>query len=287
MGFTTFQKITHSLWGLFSLIMFLNGVGFLIIGKKVNEKKWIISGIIYEIPWIIALCIADYDALLDSFAFIIVALWFISIIHTCITIPRYLKKLEAKKFGENTITYNSAINTTVPNGVGNAGNVDKISDLGNVVNKVEGVNSNLNGNRTIDFNFKPDDAPVKSVDVPSEPVDINTASEEELSSIPGFNLIIAKRIIELRNDHKITSAEELGNELNLKPHVVNNLRKYASFDNSQIIDEVNLKSDVSLNQDLNQVQVESTQVDSQNLEDVDENPDKDSKLGKKGRKLDF
>lgn len=276
MGFTTIQKIGNSLWVLFSFIMFFTGVGFLIIGFRVNEIKWIISGIIYEIPWVLCFCFID-TSLEDPVMILVVIFWFIAIIHSFLTITRFLKKLEAKTFGVNPVTYNSAITSDVPNNLGN---------IQNRHNNVEGVNSNLNGNRTIDFDFKPEDVPIK-------PININTASEEELSSIPGFNLIIAKRIIELRKVHKFSSAEELGNELNLKPHIINNLRKYASFeDNSQFIKMGDLK-DTTLDEDLNQVD-ELTNVNNSELDDINNsnkgpnsNSNNNPKFNKKGRKLDF
>lgn len=48
-----FEKIKRSWWVILSFIMFLNGVGFVYIGSKHNNKNWILEGITYEIPWIL------------------------------------------------------------------------------------------------------------------------------------------------------------------------------------------------------------------------------------------
>lgn len=45
------EKITRSWWVILSFIIFINGVGFLYIGSKHNNRNWIVEGIAYEIPW--------------------------------------------------------------------------------------------------------------------------------------------------------------------------------------------------------------------------------------------
>ncbi len=47
------EKIKRSWWVILSFIIFLNGVGFLYIGSKHNNRNWIIEGIAYEIPWML------------------------------------------------------------------------------------------------------------------------------------------------------------------------------------------------------------------------------------------
>jgi len=47
----TIEKIKRSWWVILSFILFINGVGFLYIGSKHNNRNWIIEGIAYEIPW--------------------------------------------------------------------------------------------------------------------------------------------------------------------------------------------------------------------------------------------
>ena len=46
-----FEKIKNSWWVILSFIIFLNGLGFLYIGFKHNNKNWILEGITYEFPW--------------------------------------------------------------------------------------------------------------------------------------------------------------------------------------------------------------------------------------------
>ena len=53
-------KLKKSWWAFVSFILALNGLGFVYIGSKYNNKGWIYEGIIYEVPWILAL-IFSYD----------------------------------------------------------------------------------------------------------------------------------------------------------------------------------------------------------------------------------
>ena len=46
------DKILNSLWILASFVLVFNGFGFVYIGSKTGNRKWILEGIIYELPWI-------------------------------------------------------------------------------------------------------------------------------------------------------------------------------------------------------------------------------------------
>ena len=47
-----FDKIKSSWWVILSFIFFINGVGFIYIGFKHNNRNWVFEGIAYEIPWV-------------------------------------------------------------------------------------------------------------------------------------------------------------------------------------------------------------------------------------------
>lgn len=52
-----------------------------------------------------------------------------------------------------------------------------------------------------------------------ESLDINKATEEEITNLPGINIILAKKIIEYRDLHNgFTSVDELYKEMKIKPH---------------------------------------------------------------------
>ena len=45
------EKIKNSWWVILSFIPFINGLGFLYIGFRHDNKNWILEGITYEFPW--------------------------------------------------------------------------------------------------------------------------------------------------------------------------------------------------------------------------------------------
>lgn len=45
------EKIKNSWWVLLSFIPFINGLGFIYIGFKHNNRNWIVEGVTYEFPW--------------------------------------------------------------------------------------------------------------------------------------------------------------------------------------------------------------------------------------------
>lgn len=45
------DKIKNSWWVILSFLILLNGLGFLYIGFKHNNKNWVLEGITYEVPW--------------------------------------------------------------------------------------------------------------------------------------------------------------------------------------------------------------------------------------------
>ena len=47
----TADKIKSAWWVILSFILFLNGLGFIYIGFKHNNKNWVLEGITYEFPW--------------------------------------------------------------------------------------------------------------------------------------------------------------------------------------------------------------------------------------------
>ncbi|MEW8986761.1 MAG: helix-hairpin-helix domain-containing protein, partial [Bacillus sp. (in: firmicutes)] len=60
-----------------------------------------------------------------------------------------------------------------------------------------------------------------------KPIDINTATEEEFSAVPGLGLIIAKKIITIRQEiGSFQSIEHFGESLGLKPHTIERVRPY-------------------------------------------------------------
>ena len=80
-----FEKIKNSWWVILSFIIFLNGLGFIYIGFKHNNRNWVIEGVTYEFPWFFYLIMfANYGFSIPStfiFTFAVV-LMLISIVRS-------------------------------------------------------------------------------------------------------------------------------------------------------------------------------------------------------------
>lgn len=67
------NKLLSSFWVIFSIIIFLNGIGLIIIGLKRSNRRWIKEGIAFEFLWILAFFAGSSSEFIYNF-FIAVAL---------------------------------------------------------------------------------------------------------------------------------------------------------------------------------------------------------------------
>lgn len=77
-----FEKIKRSWWVLLSFILMLNGLGFVYIGFKANNKNWVLEGIMYEIPWIASIIVSSNTSVLDVMVYIGLILMLVSVIRS-------------------------------------------------------------------------------------------------------------------------------------------------------------------------------------------------------------
>ena len=93
---------------------------------------------------------------------------------------------------------------------------------------------------------KPPQAAPKPTIVDDEPIklrsegmlDINSATAEEISKLPGINIVLAKRIVKYRDlKGKISSKEELYREFKIKEHFQKELNKCLVFADRKKLDE--------------------------------------------------
>ena len=93
-------NIFNSLWIIASFIIFFNGLGFVYIGSKTRNEKWIMEGCIYEIPWL--LLIIETGLLNSSLGTYIVGLGLllllVSIIRSIMVNPKYQEALNNENY---------------------------------------------------------------------------------------------------------------------------------------------------------------------------------------------
>ena len=77
-----FDKLKRSWWVILSFLGYINGLGFLYIGFKNNNRNWVLEGIIYEIPWLFSLIFFKNKAISQTFVVISIIVLFISIVRS-------------------------------------------------------------------------------------------------------------------------------------------------------------------------------------------------------------
>ena len=76
------EKVKRSWWVIFSAIIFFNGIGFLYIGFKNDNRNWVLEGIIYEIPWVFGIIFADLESVVTVYVAICMILMLVSIVRS-------------------------------------------------------------------------------------------------------------------------------------------------------------------------------------------------------------
>jgi hypothetical protein len=86
----------HSLWMIWLLTLgMLNGIAFLWIGYRVQERKWVIYGFLYLLPFMLLITLGFIDSSLAGFFFIVMIGVFIgSLIHGFLVRRTYLWRLQ-------------------------------------------------------------------------------------------------------------------------------------------------------------------------------------------------
>ena len=76
-------KKSSSFWVVFSLIMFLNGIGLIIIGYRRNVQRWVLEGALFEFLWVLYFVTYSInDGIINFFIAIAVIGWVLSIART-------------------------------------------------------------------------------------------------------------------------------------------------------------------------------------------------------------
>lgn len=224
-------ELLHSLWILWTFTLgFFNWVAFFYIGIRAKQRKWILWGLVYAIPFILSMAFADrpaFDGWIGDLTVILtLILGIISIVHAFRIRKEYLLRLEAlqRREANSGATLHDRVNAEY-------GAQDQIS----VTTSEPARPSEFAGTQGSDREQQPDGSAAASNPAPSTSaqaprIDLNSSSEQEISSLPGVGLIIAKRAVKLREERGgFHSIEEFGQALNLKPHIVERIRPLVSI----------------------------------------------------------
>ena len=207
-------EIRHSLWMIWLFIPFgfTTYISFFIIGSKAKEWRWQISGFIYVvlvIPFFLFIDLVPDDHILSDISVaILLGQWIAAWVQATKVRPIYLKKMAMKENpelakSEDSVTEEIKPKTFKP--------IPK---------------------------YKAGHQPEKSAQAIATPkvLNINKASQDEIASLPDFNNVLAKRVIDVRR--KVGSFESMPHlieALNIKPHIIAKAKPYITFEDQNRI----------------------------------------------------
>lgn len=254
-------------WWILTAIAFCGFIGFFYIGVTAKQKKWKISGAVYFVIWFVLFCLIQGSDL--TLALFLIS-WVVSIMHSFRVRKEYLirreyiikNKLHEKKKNAKLVKIQQEIRKEYEGDTISAEqlreSVEKCVELPKTQSEVSSALDLLNRSEE----NMTDTVVAESANMEDGKVDINNCSVQELASLPGVSVVIAKKAEMYRREHRgFSSVDEFFSVIALKPHFV-----------EQIQDLIICQKMVG---------------DSKELENVGLNDEESTSKEKKGRVLDF
>jgi hypothetical protein len=210
-------ELLNSGWILWTILTFgtLNFVSFFYIAYKVKQKKWTLWGLLYSIPFILLMTVGETVSsehwLHNIITLLHLVMWPISIFHAFRIRAEYLVRLEM---------YQSV----------------KKRDMEQLRKEIASEYGGMSSPKSL--------VPVKQPELDDHehvaPIDLNAATEQELAAVPPLGIILAKKALAKREElGGFYSIDHFGEELGLKPHVLERVRPYVKVDSKveQVMEE--------------------------------------------------
>jgi DNA uptake protein ComE-like DNA-binding protein len=210
-------EIMNSIWMLWAILTFgfFNYISFFYASYKVKHRKWFIWGLLYSIPFILFMIsaeVVDEKHWLNGLIFAIYFIaWIISIFHVFKIRAEYLLRLEARVSLK----------------------ANELEQLKKSIKKEYGALDTPSSDNTVRADMKDEKfnkeerASTKTI---AGPVDINSATEEEIASIPAIGGLLAKKVVAVRDQEGgFRSLEHFAETLQLKPHVIEKIKPFVTF----------------------------------------------------------
>lgn len=207
-------QILHSLWLIFVFVPLglLAYVGFFIIGLAARKRKWLITGFIYLVIIMGAfVTTGSYDKnhpMSDIGVFTLLISWIVCIVHSFAARGEYLRIMYKRK-----LLYEQDLKNALHHQALNGREVEgkQINHRQSLINKkssAEKVQTTLS----------------------AQVINVNKATEVEISALPSIHSFLAKDILNARKRvGRFKSIEHLATTVNIKPHVLKKSEPYIMF----------------------------------------------------------
>lgn len=179
-------------------------VSFIFIGIRASVKKWLIAGIIYLILILSGFILINYyddtHFLSDIGTGLLLGGWLTAIGHGLAIRKKYLHIIAREITGPASLNQNDKQLAEAPIKERTKERVER--------------------------------------EEPPEIININKATEREISLLPSIHPFLAKEIVSVRTKVKrFKSLEHFARETNVKPHILSKAKQYIVFTDEQLIDK--------------------------------------------------
>lgn len=218
----------HSLWILWTFTLSFGSIAFFYIAIRTKQKKWFLWGLFYLVPLVFAKIVEEAPT--DSWqvtllAYLVLGFGIISIIHAFAIRKEYLSRLDVQQRGR--VDRGSMFPTQVQTEHGTGVPTAASSTFQAPSSRVGTLETNQGRSST-----SPNESPklTASVTPQASTVDLNKSSEQELATLPGIGIILAKRALSLRETRGgFRSVEDFGQALNLRTDTVERIKPLVSI----------------------------------------------------------
>lgn len=244
----TAWELLNCYWILFAFTYFLCGIGIFIAGTKTRVSRWKKQGLISTgILWAVGLTIGSLNSYKESqvassvgdvlvVVTIIIFIWCIYksfkirkeyLIRLELVLSRNLEQKENEQLRErvkekynNKVEYEEVINNI------DEDNYKEIIEDKKIIKDIQSQKDYEKENERTNFN-----------DEPTEVINVNTCSLEELQRVPGVSIILAKKAVRLRDERNgFKNVEEFIKDIGIKEYYVDKVKKVISCEKKEKIE---------------------------------------------------
>lgn len=232
-------ELLNSLWIILTFTYFTNWLAFIYIGITGRNRRWILYGVLYLLPFFITNIVMSFyvdpsminergevtNSFVNMTGSLFMIPWLVSIGHAFYVRKEYLWRLKSLKqveaveelhFQRRLKEMKNAEDRNLRRKI-NKEYKDKYHEL---------KNSDIRNNDEMENKISKKSS--------SLTVDINNDPEELMAELPGVGIILAKKAVKIRETSPFESLEEFGEALGLKPHILEQIRPSVVISGSEI-----------------------------------------------------
>jgi len=233
----------NSLWMLWAITLFCGFISFLWIGPRAKQMKWTLFGFLYLVVGFGSFVVSTDEGLQQVLSGTIIELltwvWLITaiicLIHALSIRKDYLDKrwqiISTQRFEEEAGRGNLAVPEVLAQQSANASFLHATPQLNQSQPKVRFCAKTGNPLQSEHNSTLPSHVETQAQQQPKKKLNLNSASEQELATLPGVSVALAKRAISLKESNgEFTSPQDFCKRLGIMPHFAVQIEEISTVD---------------------------------------------------------